>query len=242
MRKLLAVSLISFVLSVPVFAFAQMDEIIVTAQKRQEDGPGLFLEKRGDYLLLEVSIENDSRNFSTRTKEINIAVNDFIAAAEKDSDITLSIIDESDFVRSLTEENFNDGLRSGPRPDTSIAYLKVKTQIPYEVKDSYRLANKLAVFVESIEEKGRTTISTYDEISVSVVNPYQYRTDVMKLVTDEVNNVTKALGPEYRVMLSGLDKKLKWVRSGDLNLAFYLPYTYDIIPDTLHSIQRVYED
>ncbi len=122
MRKLLAVSLISFVLSVPVFAFAQMDEIIVTAQK------------------------------------------------------------------------------------------------------------------------GRTTISTYDEISVSVVNPYQYRTDVMKLVTDEVNNVTKALGPEYRVMLSGLDKELKWVRSGDLNLAFYLPYTYDIISDTLHSIQRVYED
>jgi len=135
-----------------------MDEIIVTAQKRQEDGPGLFLEKRGDYLLLEVSIENDSRDFSTRTKEINIAVNDFIAAAEKDSDITLSIIDESDFVRPLTEENFNDGLRSGPRPDT------------------------------------------------------------------------------------GLDKELKWVRSGDLNLAFYLPYTYDIIPDTLHSIQRVYED
>jgi len=101
MRKLLAVSLISFVLSVPVFAFAQMDEIIVTAQKRQEDGPGLFLEKRGDYLLLEVSIENDSRDFSTRTKEINIAVNDFIAAAEKDSDITLSIIDESSHRRKF---------------------------------------------------------------------------------------------------------------------------------------------
>jgi len=242
MKKLLAASLLSLTLSVPISAYAQMDEIVVTATKRQEDGPGLFLEKRGDYLLLEVSIGNDSRDLSTRTKEINIAVNDFISAAEKNSDITLSIIDESDFVRPLTEENFNDGLRSGSRPDTSIAYLKVKTQIPTEVKDSYKLANKLAVFVERIEEKGRTKISTYDEISVSIVDPYQYRTDVMKLITDEINDVTEALGPEYRVILSGLDKELKWVRSGDLNLAFYLPYTYDIIPDTLHSIQRIYED
>lgn len=241
MKNLLTASLLAFTLLIPSTALAQMDEIVVTAQRRQSDGPGLFLEKKGDYLLLEVSIENDSRDFSTRTEEINVAVNDFIEAAQKNTDITLSIIDDSDFVRPLTEENFNDGIRQGPRPDTSVANLKVKTQIPNEVKDSYKLANKLAVFVESIEEKGRTKISVYDEISVSVVNPYQYRTEVMKLVTDEVKSVTGALGQEYRVIMTGLDKELKWVRSGDLNLAFYLPYEYDIIPDTLHSIQR-YED
>lgn len=217
MKNLLTASLLAFTLLIPSTALAQMDEIVVTAQRRQSDGPGLFLEKKGDYLLLEVSIENDSRDFSTRTEEINVAVNDFIEAAQKNTDITLSIIDDSDFVRPLTEENFNDGIRQGPRPDTSVANLKVKTQIPYEVKDSYKLANKLAVFVESIEEKGRTKISVYDEISVSVVNPYQYRTEVMKLVTDEVKSVTGALGPEYRVIMTGLDKELKWVRSGDLN-------------------------
>jgi len=241
MKTFLSTSLLALALLLPEVSFAQ-DEIIVTATKRQDDGPGLFLEKRGDYLLLEVSIENDSRDFSTRTKELNVAVSDFIEAAQIDPDITLSIIDDNDFVRPLSEENFNDGIRSGPRPDTSVAYLKVKTQIPNEVKDSYKLANKLAVFVEDIQEKGRTKISTYDEISVSVVNPYQYRIEVMKLITDEVNDVTEALGPEYRVIMSGLDKELKWVRSGDLNLAFYLPYTYDIIPDTLHSIMRPYED
>lgn len=65
---------------------------------------------------------------------------------------------------------------------------------------------------------------------------------VIKQVVDEVKLVTNGLGPEYRAIITGLDKELKWVRSGDLNLAFYLPYEYEIIPDTLHSIQRVVED
>jgi len=245
MEKIFTTGILALAMLIPTTTYAQVDEIVVTAKKRQSDGPGLFLEKRGDFLLLEVSIENDSRELSTRTEEIGVAVSDFIAAAKKNPEITLSIIDESNFVRPLSQENFNDGIRSGnrpipgnvnpmiinngirvgsiataSRPDTSITYLKVKTEIPDKVEDSYKLANKLAVFVESIEEKGRTTISTYDEISVSVVNPYQYRTEVMKLVTDEVNTVTQALGPEYRVIMSGLDKELKWARSGDLNLAF----------------------
>jgi len=62
--------------------------------------------------------------------------------------------------------------------------------------------------------------------------------DVIKKVVGEVNMITDSLGPEYRAIIKGLDKELKWVRSGDLNLAFYLPYEYEIIPDTLHSIQE----
>ena len=96
----------------------------------------------------------------------------------------------------------------------------------------------LGEFVDSIEEEDRTTITTYDEISVSVVNPFQYRVDVIKKVVDEVNMITNGLGPEYRAIIKGLGKELEWVRSGDLSLAFYLPYEYEIIPDTLHSIQE----
>jgi len=231
-------------------ALAQVDEIIVTATRLSGsspiavsgggDGPGLFLEKKGDFLLLEVTIENDSREFTDRLEGINDTVQKFIEAATNDPDITLSIIDDS-FVRPLTKENFSDGIRPGGRPDTSVATLKVKTAIPEKVEDSYKLATKLSAFVDSIPETTRTKIKAFDQISVSVVNPYQYRSDVSKLVVAEINVITDGLGPDYRAIVRGLDKQLKWVRSGDLNLAFYLPYEYDIIPNTLHSYSYDYD-
>jgi len=201
MKYLIAILLAGSALLTPISAYAQLDEVVVTGMRQADEGPGLFLEKRGDYLLLEVSIENDSREFTVRIKEINETVQMFMEAAKSDPDITLSIIDENNFVRRLTEENFSDGIRNGSRPDTSFATLKVKTEIPETVEDSYKLATRLAEFVDDIEEKDRTTINTYDEISVSIVNPYQYRSEVIKMVTDEIKTVTTALGPEYRVIL-----------------------------------------
>lgn len=239
-RFLLAICL-GLTLMAPLQVFAQ-DEIVVTGTRIDNSIPGIFLEKRGDFLLLEARVENDSRELSTRLKEIKATLDKFKAAAEENPEITLGIVDESDFVRPLSESNFSDSISYGSRPDTSVATLKVKTEIPENVIDSYKLAQMLSEFVDSIEEEDRTKITTYDEISVSVVDPFQYRVQVIKQVVDEVKLVTNGLGPEYRAIITGLDKELKWVRSGDLNLAFYLPYEYEIIPDTLHSIQRVVED
>ena len=241
MFRFLSIICLGLTLIAPLQAFAQ-DEIIVTASRVDNSIPGIFLEKRGDFLLLEARVENDSRELSTRLKEIKATLDKFKAAAENNPDITLGIVDESDFVRPLSESNFSDSISYGSRPDTSVATLKVKTEIPENVIDSYKLAQMLSEFVDSIEEEDRTKITTYDEISVSVVDPFQYRVQVIKQVVNEVNMVTDGLGPEYRAIITGIDKELKWVRSGDLNLAFYLPYEYEIIPDTLHSIQRVVED
>ena len=237
MFRLIIYTIIFFIALWPQYSAAQ-DEIIVTASRIDNSTPGVFLEKRGDFLLLEAKIENDSRELSTRIKEINATLEKFQQAAAKNPKITLGIVDDSDFVRPLSESNFSDSIGYGSRPDTSVATLKVKTEIPGSVIDSYKLAQMLSEFVDSIDEEDRTTITTYDEISVSVVNPFQYRMDVIKKVVGEVNMITDSLGPEYRAIIKGLDKELKWVRSGDLNLAFYLPYEYEIIPDTLHSIQE----
>ncbi|MEP3889855.1 MAG: hypothetical protein ABJN69_05260 [Hellea sp.] len=248
MTKLFALIFVLVLASWPQYSAAQ-DEIVVTATRRissnaslgtssKNFGPGIFIEKRGDFLLLEVKIENDSREYSTRLKEIGQTVDKFIAAAKDNPAIELSIVDDSSFVRPLTRDNFSDNIGFGSRPDTSVAILKVKTQIPERVEDSYKIAQMLSEFVDAIEEEDRTTINSYDKISVSVVNPYQYRKDVIKKVVEEINVITEGLGPDYRVVLTGLDKELTWTRSGDLKLAFFLPYSYDIIPNTLHSYPR----
>ncbi len=241
MRHFISFSLATIVLSLITPAWAQMDEIVVTGSRIVSNTgntvtspPGIFYERKGDFLLLEVKVENDSREFGTRLEELTKTVEGIIEAAEDEPEISLSLLDDS-FVRPLSIASFEEGIYGGPRPDTSVATLQVKTDIPENVEDSFRLATKLGKFVDGLEEVGRTTITNSDDISVSVVNPYQYRETVMAMVLTEIKDIKDALGPEYRVILRGLDKELNWVRSGDLNLAFTLPYTYDVIPNNIQT-------
>lgn len=219
------------------------DEIIVTgtrlsrANSFEENGgaPGVELVKRGDFLLLGVTIESDARDASERMEEISETIDAFLEAAEADETIELSIIESGTTVRRLTQANFIQGVSYGGRPDTSVARIRVKTSIPDQVENSAELASKLSRFVNSVEEKGRITISTNGDTSVSVIDPYQYRDEVVAKVVDEINAITDALGPEYVAIIEGLDRQVYWDRKGDIDLAFSLPYSYEIIPNTLHS-------
>jgi len=147
----------------------------------------------------------------------------------------MSIVEAGTTVRQLTKSNYRQGISLGNRPDTSIARIRVKTAIPDQVENSGNLATKLSRFVNSIREIGRITVSTNGETAVSVIDPYQYRKDVVTAVIEEINAVTDALGPEYVAIIEGLDRQVVWSRQGDIHLAFSLPYSYDIIPNTLHS-------
>ncbi|MEP4053361.1 MAG: hypothetical protein ABJN22_14045 [Litorimonas sp.] len=247
---LLAIGL-SLALLTPTPIYAQdEDEIIVTgtrlsrADSFEESGgaPGVTVVKRGDFLLLGVTIESDARELTDRMSELSDTIEAFIEAAETDDTIELSIIESGKTVRRLTQANYIQGVSFGGRPDTSVARMRVKTAIPDRVQNSAILASKLSRFVEGIEETGRISISTNGETSVSVVDPYQYRDEVVAKIVDEINAITDALGPEYVAIIKGLDRQVYWDRKGDIDLAFSLPYSYEIIPNTLHSIDQIEPD
>lgn len=215
-------------------SFAQLDEIVVTAT-RVEENPSLYYTRKGDNLLLQVDIESDAREYKERLEELNAVIKEFVVAAKSEPDISLSFIGNGNSVRPLRPSLYEEAIGSGGRPDTSVARIQVKTAIPDEVPDAFELSKKLLRFVEDFEETGRISITTDEEVTISVINPEQYRKYAIKVITDEVNAVTQALGPEYRVILGGLNQPMKSYRSGDLNLSFYLPYSYVVIPNTLHS-------
>ena len=234
---------LSLALLMPEPAMAQDDEVIVTGSRMsradsfEESGgaPGVTLVKRGDFLLLGVTIESDAREATERMSELSETIDAFLKAAEKDPTIELSIIESGTTVRRLTQANYIQGVSYGGRPDTSVARMRVKTAIPDKVENSAELATKLSRFVDGINETGRISISTNGETSVSVVDPYQYRDEVVAKIVGEINDITDALGPEYVAIIKGLDRQVYWDRQGDIELAFSLPYSYEIIPNTLHS-------
>jgi hypothetical protein len=223
-------------------AFAQMDEVVVTGSRINVNdvgsGPGIVVEKKGDFLLLQVTIENDSRELKTRLTEMDATIKNMLNAADANPNIMLSLIGKGNLVRNMNLVNYRSNLGGGRRPDTSMAHFKVKTNIPENMDEAFKLSANLSEFVEGVKEVGRTRILENETISVSVLNPSQHRDEVRRKIIAEINATIEALGGNYRAIISGLDGPVKWARSGDFNLAFYMDYSYDIIPETLSTYEQ----
>lgn len=215
------------------------DEVIVTGS-RGVDNPAIFIEKRGDFLLLDVRIQNDSRERKERIRDLELTIKGIVEAAKGQPDIELSLVEDG-FVRPLTQLAFMDTVRPGNQPDTSYSNLKVKTDIPKSDVEAYKLVRKLDDFVDNLDGVGRTTIATYEDVAVSIINPYQFRTEVRDKVIEEMTSTLERLGPDYAIIPRGLDNQITWVRSGDLNLKFFMEYSYKIYPETL-SVDISIED
>jgi hypothetical protein len=219
-------------------AYAQtgLEEIVVTAAKREGIRiPATSVKRQADFLLLQVEISNDSRDYRTRRDEIYATLRAVLAAAERDKTIELSVIREDSIVLPLKLDdatlNFEDqGI--GGTLDTTIS---IKTPIGTGSTDGAVLIAKLKTFVSSIKPTGRTTLEEESETQVSVVNIAQYRDPVIQLFANDVRKITSALGGDYRVVIRGLDQPIEWIRSGTLEVTIFVPYGYDVVPTSISS-------
>jgi hypothetical protein len=82
---------------------------------------------------------------------------------------------------------------------------------------------------------GRTQLDPVGDVHISVVDPHQYRGEIVDLVVADVRRVTAGLGGEYRVVVQGIDRPVEWFRLGAIELGLYVPYQYTVIPESLTS-------
>jgi hypothetical protein len=221
-------------LAIPRLAPAQLEEIVVTGSRIDADAePGVFLRRHADFLLLEVAVTNDTREADGREDEIYRTLRNALTAAERQRDIQVSVVNDDGLVYPLTADNYRIALRPGGRPDTSIATISIKTPVPATGADGQALVNKLRQFVADLPVTGRTLLDPVGDVEISVVDPHQYRGEIIDLVASDVRRVTAALGSEYRVIVQGIDRPVEWFRLGLLDLGLFVPYEYTVIPQTV---------
>src|SRR5262245_43427930 len=218
-------------------AFSQesLEEVVVTGMRAETTIPGTSLKRPGDFILLSVQVSNDSRDAKTRKSEIEATLRAMLAAAPKDKSIELSVIGDNNLVLPLKIDSATLSLLNGKRPDTTETTINVKTRIPANVGNSSALVARLRDFVTGIKPVGRTLIDGNGDFEISIVNPAQYRDRVIELFAADVKRVTAALGSDYRVVTTGIDQPIQWVREGMLEVTIYVPYHYDVVPTTLSA-------
>ena len=213
-----------------------LEEVVVTGTRNEgERMPGTFLRKTGDFLLLQVDVRNDTREAAGRKEEIYATLRNALADAKRAGDIELSVIDESDLVIPLKVDSATVVLKAGDRPDSSHTRISVKTPIPAGGANGQALISKLKDFVAGIKEAGRTKLDPDGSVDISVVAPHRYRDEIIALYAADAKKVTAALGDDYKVVTTGIDRPVRWVRIGLLELALFVPYSYNVLPSSVHT-------
>ena len=236
----IALSILALGLTTPALAqqnYAQERVVLNAAPIPINQLPGVRLIRAGDSLLLAVRLLNDAIEPQRRREELRKTLANMLDAAAKNQTIALSVVDPEGFVAPITEVDQNIAiLGSNQERGMSHIDIRLKTAIPADAVDGQALVKRLRGFVTSTETEGRTVVSATGAVDISILNPEQYRGEVIKLITAEIKLITSELGDDYKVILQDLERPLEWRRVGIIDLELYIPYRFQIIPGTISSI------
>lgn len=232
MRKFICGLAIAGLLAAPVLAQeGAVEEVIVTASRISEydatQTPHVVLRKRADNLLVEAYVICDTRDPAQRRAELKTTMRSLIAAAAKDSNIDLGLGEE--VVGNIDETMIETLITASGRVDTEQVTLLIKTKIgPTDTLDG--AGKRIEAFVDKTPKSGRTEIVISDEVNLSIIQPEQYRGDIIALIAKDSLKAASAFGGEYGVMAQGLQLPISWYQSGPLELALYIPYRMEVRP------------
>jgi hypothetical protein len=220
-------------------ASAQDEEemIVVTGARYQQlyggvPVPHVSVVRRADFATMALTVSSDTRDAAERSSELNQALRNL--ASRAGNAVTLGILDEgagSDGetrVRPFSVDLAMRLLRGGNRPDTSQITIITRTAIrPNDTRES--VEERLNVFRTSMARPGRVE-AWGSALDLVLVNPPQYRAEVLAAITADANSISAALGSAYGARLEGLENPIAWKRSGELELRLFIPYRMIVLP------------
>lgn len=208
-------------------------EIIVTGARREAEGydasiPAIGLRRTADFAVQEVRVVGDTRDQAKRREEMFDMIRGAIALAARRPGIELATGEL--IVEPLTLANYrNLPLTNDGRPDTDRTTFLVKTKLGAGV-DPKAALDRIAAFIKDVPTVGRAEMKENDDLTLSVVNPDQYRGQIVDLVAADARATAAKLGPEYGVDAKGLDRPVEWSRASLTEVFLYVPYTYSVVP------------
>ena len=226
-------------------AFAQDDgtsEIVVTAMKRltpdDEDrikekpvpvpAAVQMLRRTADFAIQQVTIASDTVGEDEAKKEVFAMVRKAIDLAGSSGVLVAS---GEIVVEPLTMANYNDLQVGDDDDDVDGQFVKFLVKVPLAPGiDAKAALAKIDQFIKKVPQVGRAEMKPYSELTLSVVNPEQYRGAIIDLVAKDTAATSAKFGAGYGVEVTGLDKPVQWKRAGLTEVQLFLPANSTIRP------------
>ncbi|HEY1630359.1 MAG TPA: hypothetical protein VGF56_03550 [Rhizomicrobium sp.] len=229
MRKFWMAAGLAVAVLLPNLAAAQSEEVVVTAERRNEEAgePHVFMVKRADHLIARLRVTCDTRDERQRKDEIKTTLRAMIRAAGGSKTISLATGD--DVLTDLSESDFDDLIVPDARPDSSQITVVIKTAVAQG--DTFNAATgRIKAFVEGTAKTGRTEVLREGRWDLTLIAPDQYRDGLIAKIVGDAKHTAELFGPGYGVVIDGLERPITWSQKGPLDLALYIPYVLHIAP------------
>jgi len=213
---------------------ALAQEVIVTASRRGGDAgyyggivatsrPVVALKRTADYGVQSVHVAGDERDREKRRADLKATIRAMIAAAAKQG---FELATGDYVLQPLTLANYENLYFTGDgRPDTDRAEFLVKLKLAPGTPEKVA-ADRIAAFFKSVPKVGRTVIRADGRLTLSVVNPDQYRAAIIELIAADAAMASGKFGGSSGVDVSGLDRPVEWARAEETNVFLFLPASY----------------
>ncbi|WP_152616636.1 TonB-dependent receptor [Sphingomonas sp. ERG5] len=214
-------------------------EVIVTAQRRGYNNndasysngivatsrPIINLKRTADYAVQTVRVVGDARDGKTRRDDLRATIRNMIAGAGK-AGVELAT---GDYVLApLTLASYETLSFAGDgRPDTDQTSFLVKVRLTPGM-DIGAAKAQIARFVAAVSTVGRSQVSAMGDLTLSVVNPDQYRGQIIDLIAADAAASAAKFGTGSGVDVTGLDRPVEWARGGPTEVFLFLPSTYTV--------------
>lgn len=236
MRKLSTNIILLALSAAAVPAVAQVDnnniagEIVVTAQRTSqsyyEDAQTVIgLRRQADSAVQSVAITSDSRDEATRKAEIHAMLANAIGKANAAG---VDLVTGGFELVPITSANYKDLVFTyGGRPDSSQVTFYVKAKLAGSTGSAQ---GRIDNYIKSVAPSGRSLLEKRGELTLTIINPDQYRDEIVRLVANESLKYAGYFGEGYGVNVSGLNEQLKWAQVSGSEVFLYIPYRFNVEP------------
>jgi hypothetical protein len=217
--------------SLPVPALAQ-DEIVVTGSRRAQEGPaqtaGIGIRHRADFAVQSVTVYGDARDREARRKEILDTVRNAIQLGEKRG---IQLAYGEGIIQPLTLANYADKLKfdeDDSRDDAEQVAFIVKT--PLSDGNALAAIDRLNAFIKAVPLVGRAVAAPAGDPGVSIVDPGQYRPQILAAIAADANAAARQFGPDYAVEVNDLATPVRWVLASPTEVLLYIGHDLKVVP------------
>jgi hypothetical protein len=225
----------------PAMAQEEGQEVIVTgsriasnafsnsaAQASMRPAPGLTLRRTADFAIQPVRIVGDTRDLAKRHEEIYAMLRRAIEAGGK---FGVELATGDYIVEPLTLANYTNVMLvdDGGREDAEAASFLVKVKLAPGMNSKEALA-RITKFVAGVATVGRAEMETEGDLTLSVVSPDQYRSQIIDLIAADAAKSSAKFGARSGVQVSGIDRPVEWQRVGLTEVVLFLPVNYSVVP------------
>jgi hypothetical protein len=207
-----------------------LGEVVVTANRlnapyAQQNRPVVGLRRRADSAVMRLTISSDSRDADDRTREIHTMV---AAALDRAPAAGVELVVGAFDLIPLTRANYRSlPMLPAGRVDTSRVELMIKVRLTGSAEEAQK---QLKDFAQAIPRTGRALVEPPGGITLTIVDPDQYRDRIVELVAESARHYAAMFGPDYGVQVMGIDGQVAWSQVSPTEVFLYVPYSYVVVP------------